>query len=157
MMTSKTTSASPPPIRIVLDSNLYIAAASKGSFIAQFIFATKGGINPYRLYVSPVILQEVQSKLEEKFGYEKVKAVAYITVAYIKSILGIVTLLYPSQTVAAVERDPDDNRILECALEANAELLISADRDLLALKQYENCSIVHPSQLKYIFPDIFML
>ena len=137
-------------IRLVLDTNVYIAASSPGSFIAQFLFATKTSINPYVLYTSPAILQEVETKLTSKLHYPKAKAVEYIKELAEKTIL-----LYPTISVELVERDPDDNKILECALEAKADMIISADKDLLVLKKFENCDIVHPTQLKYIFADLF--
>lgn len=147
-MTSKSSSAN--AIRLVLDSNLYIAASSPHSHIAQFVFSAKGGINPYKLYVSPDILAEVEGKLIDKFQYPKFKAVTYI-----KSVLAAAELVYPTEAVDEVEQDPDDNRILECALEAAADMIVSADKDLLRLKQYQDITIAHPSQLKYIFPDVF--
>lgn len=147
-MTLKNSSAR--PIRLVLDTNVYIAAASPDSFIAQFIFSEHRGINPYDIYVSPAILQELEAKLTANFDYPKPKAISFI-----KDILKKAVLVYPTTAVFEVKNDPDDNRILECAVEAKADMLISADQDLLRLKAYAETKIVHPSQLKYIFPDNF--
>ncbi len=69
---------SQPIIRLVVDSNVYIAAASPRSYIAQFLFASKASINPYRLYVSPQILVEVQAKLIDRLEYPQPRAVAFV-------------------------------------------------------------------------------
>jgi uncharacterized protein len=45
-------------------------------------------------------------------------------------------------TVVAVSADPDDNRILECAVDGNAGLVVSNDRHLLDLKAYAGIPIV---------------
>lgn len=45
-----------------------------------------------------------------------------------------------------VVRDPEDNKILESAVEANAEYLITSDNDLLGLTKYRNVNIVNPSE-----------
>jgi uncharacterized protein len=138
------------PIRLVLDTNLYIAAGSPKSFLRQFLFASKASINPYKIYISPQILVEIQEKLVERLGYPQPQAVAFI-----QSIQAVTGVVYPKNQIKSVERDPDDDKILECAVEANASMIITADKDLLDLKIYQNIPIVHPSQLKYIFADIF--
>jgi predicted nucleic acid-binding protein len=43
---------------------------------------------------------------------------------------------------------------LECALEAKADLIITADKDLLVLKEFNGIKIIHTSSLKYIFPQL---
>jgi putative PIN family toxin of toxin-antitoxin system len=55
-------------------------------------------------------------------------------------------LVTPQTTVNAVRDDPDDNRILECAIEAQRETLVSGDHHLLALREYKSISIVTPRQ-----------
>lgn len=45
-----------------------------------------------------------------------------------------------------VVRDPEDNKILESAVEADAEFLVTSDNDLLRLEKYQNVKIVNPSQ-----------
>jgi uncharacterized protein len=63
----------------------------------------------------------------------------------------LATQASPKRKLDVVKEDPDDNIILECALEAHADIIVSADRDLLRLKQFEGIQIHHPSNLKYIF------
>lgn len=138
------------PIRLVLDTNIYIAAGRPKSFLRRFLFASKASINPYQLYVSPQILAEIQAKLVDRLGYPQADAVAFV-----QTIQEVATLVYPKQQIKAVKRDPDDDKILECAVEARADMIISADKDLLSIKIYDGTAIVHPSQLKYIFADIF--
>jgi putative PIN family toxin of toxin-antitoxin system len=60
-------------------------------------------------------------------------------------------LVSPRTTVNAVRDDPDDNRILECAIEAQAQVLISGDHHLLALQEYKSIPIVTPRH----FIDLF--
>jgi predicted nucleic acid-binding protein len=61
-------------------------------------------------------------------------------------------VVYPKQKLTVV-RDPDDNNILECAIEASAHIIASFDKDILDLKEYEGIKIVHPSVLSYWFPQ----
>lgn len=39
-------------------------------------------------------------------------------------------------------RDPDDNKFLECAKDSHALYIVSGDKDLLVIKQFENVQIV---------------
>jgi predicted nucleic acid-binding protein len=43
-------------------------------------------------------------------------------------------------------RDPDDDRILECALAASAEVIVTGDRDLLDLGAFRDTPIMTPRQ-----------
>jgi predicted nucleic acid-binding protein len=51
------------------------------------------------------------------------------------------TSVRPSQKVAVL-KDLPNNRILECALAAQAEVIVSGDRHHLDLKQFEGISIL---------------
>ena len=52
--------------------------------------------------------------------------------------------------IRGVCRDPKDDVIIECAVNAKAELIISGDKDLLILKQYSSVRIITPRQ--YLAP-----
>ena len=47
--------------------------------------------------------------------------------------------------VTGVVRDPDDDKLLACALEANADYVVTGDNDLLALGQYQSVALVAPA------------
>jgi putative PIN family toxin of toxin-antitoxin system len=87
----------------------------------------------------------VQDKLENKFGFDRP-----LVVGVINDIRKVVIIVHPMQNVKAV-RDPDDNKILECALEAKAEVVLSFDKDLLDMKEYKGIKMIHPSLLKFWF------
>jgi hypothetical protein len=48
----------------------------------------------------------------------------------------------PAKPVNAIAADPDDNMILECAVEAGSDFIITADNHLLRLGQYEGIPII---------------
>jgi len=53
----------------------------------------------------------------------------------------------------SVVRDSEDNKILESAVEAGADYLVTRDNDLLSLEQYENIKIVNPSEFWVKYSD----
>lgn len=52
-----------------------------------------------------------------------------------------------------VVRDEQDNKILESAVEAGAEYLVTSDNDLLQLEDYQNVQIVNPAQFWIKYKD----
>ena len=52
-----------------------------------------------------------------------------------------------------IVRDPEDNKILESAVEARAEYLVTSDNDLLSLTEYNDVQIVNPAQFWVKYKD----
>ncbi|MDR2616833.1 MAG: putative toxin-antitoxin system toxin component, PIN family, partial [Endomicrobium sp.] len=50
-----------------------------------------------------------------------------------------------------ISRDVDDNKILECALAAKVDYLITGDKDLLILNNFKNIKIVSSEQYLKLF------
>ena len=48
----------------------------------------------------------------------------------------------PSETAEAIREDPDDNRILECAVAARSDYIVTEDKDLLRLREYGGARIM---------------
>ena len=54
--------------------------------------------------------------------------------------------------LSVIREDPDDDRYLECAVEGQAEYIVSGDRHLLALGSYRHISIVPPRAFLAVVP-----
>ncbi len=136
-----------PKLSIVFDTSFLIAAALKDGYCHDFLFNEPEQRTLHRiLYTSPAIMQELQDKLENSLYSDR-----FDVLVYIEDLAKIMHQVIPRQKLR-VARDPDDNKILECALEAKAEIVLSFDKDLLSLKEYEGIKIVHPRMLQYLFP-----
>jgi putative PIN family toxin of toxin-antitoxin system len=134
-----------PKLKIVPDTGFYIAAALKDGYARAYLVGKGSRYLKYQLYSSESILLEVQDKLENKFGFDRPSVVGAIN-----DIRKVVVIVHPLQEVKVV-RDPDDDKILECALEAKAEVVLSFDKDLLDVKESKGIKMVHPSSLKFWF------
>ncbi len=137
-------------LRIVPDTGFYIAAMLKNGYARSYLVGRGSKFLRYDLFTSEAILLEIQDRLEEKFGFDRAQAVKALT-----DIRKVVTVVHPRRRITAV-RDADDNKILECAVEANAEIIVTFDQDLLSLKEYESVAIVHPSMLQYMFGKVII-
>jgi len=137
------------PIRVVLDTNVYIAAALNPDSLLYRLVEDSVSNNLAEYYTSPEIIAELQDKLENKFHFERKTVVTWIN-----QLEQAVNVIRPQKKLTIVKNDPDDNKILECALEAHADLIITADKHLISMKVFKNTKIMHPSSLKYIFPQL---
>ena len=61
----------------------------------------------------------------------------------IKSVSNIVI---PDINIENVCRDNDDNKILSCAVSANADFIITGDKDLLVLNEFNKIKILNPRE-----------
>ena len=133
-------------IKVIPDTNVFIAAALNKSYCYDWLFGASEPLATYELYTSEDILREVMDKLSNKFGFSRAEVTKFLS-----DLDRILTKVRPSIQVSAV-RDPKDNMILEAAIEANAQLIVTFDKDLLSLKNYEIVQIAHPRMMQYWFP-----
>ena len=122
-------------MKVVFDTNIYISAfvIPGGNAEKAYLHAIEGD---FELCTSIAILTELAQKLDEKFGWEKQKIVQLIT-----SISDVATVLKTTPLLKVLSDDPD-NRILECALKAGVAFLVTGDKHLLKLRNYENFEIM---------------
>lgn len=122
-------------MKIVFDTNIYISAfvIPGGNAEKAYLHAIDAD---FALCTSLAILTELAQKLEEKFGWEKQKIMQLIT-----SISHVATLLKITSWLHLLSDEPD-NRILECALKASADFVVTGDKHLLTLRNYENFEII---------------
>jgi putative PIN family toxin of toxin-antitoxin system len=61
----------------------------------------------------------------------------------VTELTGIADFVNPSETINVVLKDPEDNRILECAVEAEANYIITGDFHLLKLNRYLDIEVLN--------------
>jgi putative PIN family toxin of toxin-antitoxin system len=122
-------------MRVVFDTNIFISAfiTPGGRGEAAYLKAVNGEVE---LFTSVPILTELAAKLRGKFHWEDEQ----ITSA-VRHVAAAATVVKPVERLAVLADEPD-NRILECALESRAELIVTGDRHLLELVRYEGTDIV---------------
>lgn len=70
---------------------------------------------------------------------------------FIGRLLPNVILLNPSKKINAVEADPDDDKIIECAVEGESSYIISGDKHLLQLGEYKGIRILKATEFLQLF------
>lgn len=126
-------------IKAVLDINVFISALFwKGTPHEVFKKMLKG---EFLNFASPQILEELKEKLLLKFKVPTRKLEEFLEIIAFNS-----QIVYPTKKFNIVEKDATDNKIIECAVEANASFIVSGDKHLLDIKKYRKQEIVSPQE-----------
>ena len=136
-------------MRIVLDTNIYIAAALHDGFSAYVVEILTENPN-FTIIISEEILIELDQKLKDKFNWPQEDINRYLT-----GIEKIGELIKIGEKIETITRDPEDNKILECAFSGKADLIVTLDQDLIKLKHFKGIGIVHPKTLSWNFTEYF--
>ena len=131
-------------MKIVLDTNVIIDGIKDDySYEKQIIDAVrKGEIEAYANHQTLSENKLIMKRLIENPEYER----------EINDLLSQINHVVNRHNINIV-RDPEDNKILESAVEAGAEYLVTRDNDLLSLEKYEGVQIVNPSQFWVRYKD----
>lgn len=126
--------------RIVLDANIYVSAFAFGGKPKRAL--QLGITRRVEVAISDPIRAEVLRTLRHKFRWSEERLIEATTV-----IGAAATSVVPAVTLRVVERDPDDDRVLECAVAAKAEFIVTGDLDLLSLGAYDGIQIIQVAAL----------
>jgi len=125
-------------IRLVIDTNVFVSALISTRSIPALLLDEAG--KKYTLFISKEILGEVEEVISRtKFGFSTQK----ISLA-MEAILSFSEIINPEIKVDVIKSDPDDNKILECAIACKASYIVSGDSHLLDLKEYGTIKIINP-------------
>ncbi|NJN82369.1 MAG: putative toxin-antitoxin system toxin component, PIN family [Caldilineaceae bacterium] len=131
-------------MRVVLDANIYVSALllQRGNAKEIMDLFEKKRIE---LLVSEPILEEVGRVL----GYPHIarihKQKAQQIEEYLASLKENADVIQPATTLH-VSADEPDNRYIECAVEGNADVLVTGDkRHLLPIREYHGIQILSPA------------
>lgn len=131
-------------VRVVLDANVFVSAvlypSSNPGHILELVRQ-----NAVRLLVSPDILAEVKAVL----SYPRLRKLHRRSPKWIKKFIQELSDLAqttPGELIIdAIKDDPSDNVYLACALEGEADFVVSGDKHLKNLKSYQGIRIIEPA------------
>jgi putative PIN family toxin of toxin-antitoxin system len=134
-------------VKAVLDTNVLIAAfLTEGICSGLLIRAHKQAFN---LVLCDDIIREFEGILIKKFKLTS-NEVAEISAIVLEAASEILHKLDPIPNVC---RDPNDDMMIACAIDAAAAYIVTGDEDLLILKRYKNIVIMNPRNFEALFAD----
>ncbi len=127
---------------MVLDTNVIVSAMLWNGRPAELLQMAIEGL--IALYASKDLLNEVQSTLQKNKLRPAIARTGRLPVDLVSDYCELVRVVRPS-SLAGVSRDPDDDRIIACAVVARAQYIVTGDDDLLVMKNYGDVRIVRVS------------
>lgn len=122
----------------MLDASVLIAALARPGVCTELVDEVA---RDHTLILSEYILAEVGRKLREKFGLSAKDALTLVS--GIRQSAGVVA---PVTVSASACRDPADLPILGTAVAGQADLLVTVDKDLLALGEFQGIPVLKPGE-----------
>ena len=124
-------------MRVVLDTNVIVSGLNfPGNERIVLELALRGR---FELYLSPFILDEVAGVLGRKFDWAEERSSQAL-----RALGEAATVIEPPRLPEVIDGGHADNRILECAVEAAADYLITGDRrHLLPLEEHQGVRILN--------------
>jgi len=132
--------------KVVLDTNVYVSAFGWGGKPDDcFQLVIDGEVQNH---ISPKLLDEVSDVLEyPKFDFSEDE------VARAVRIIVLVSKVVEPREEVDVLSDEFDNAVLECALAADADYVVTGDSDILELGDFGDSGTVTPAKFVNRFPD----
>ena len=124
-------------MKVVLDTNVIVSGLNfPGNERMVLELALRGR---FELFLSWFILGEVSGVLTRKFGWDQERAVRAIS-----GLQNAATIVEPPRLDEVIEGGHADNRILECAVAALADYLVTGDRrHLLPIGEHQGIRITN--------------
>jgi len=122
-------------MRVVFDTNIFVSAfVIPGSLAEKAFLKIIEGKDT--LLLSKEILDELLSILSTKFSRdrEEISRVAVI-------LSEMAEWVEPNIRISVLKDEPD-NRILECAANGEADVIVTGDKEILRLKVYEKTKVI---------------
>ena len=126
-------------MRVVFDTNIIISGLlfpGKQRHLLNYVID-----HTLELIISHPIIEEINDVINR----DKFKVHRELSIITVAEIIELAKLVYPTMKLNIVENDPDDNAILECAVEGGAQYIITGDSDLLIIKEYAGITIIDSS------------
>ncbi len=128
--------------RVIADTNILVSA----TFWKGDPFKIVNLIEKNKLHhsMSKETIAEYSRIINSDEIIEKIEKKDLITSKVVKKVISISDIVEPKRKIQVVKDDPDDDKFLEVAVEGRADFIISKDKHLLNLKEFEGIKIVSP-------------
>lgn len=130
-------------IRAVLDANVLVSAILSPRGIPAKVL-TAWQAEQFHLVLSEAVLDEIDHVLRypritrrHRWSEEQLQG-------FLEDLAHLAIMTPGAAHLKVIAEDPPDDRYLECAIEGEAECIVSGDQHLLALGEYRGIRILTP-------------
>ena len=133
-------------VTAVFDTNILFSATGwRGN---PFRCVERARAGEVLVVTCPELIEELAEKLESRLHFSA-EQVAETLADY----LGFLRVVQIPGVLNAVPGDPEDNMVLECAIEGRAKYIVTGDNDLLVLNEFRGIQILRASDFLKVLAD----
>ena len=128
-------------MRVVLDTNVVVSALLFTGISSKLVPLWQGG------GITALVSRDILEEYLRVLSYPKFKlSEGDIKGLIQEELLPYVDVVKPWRRLRVVDRDPSDDKFVECAVAGKARVIISGDKDLLSIGRYRKILIQSPAQ-----------
>jgi putative PIN family toxin of toxin-antitoxin system len=127
------------PVGVVFDTNVLVSALGFGGTPLEAL------IRAFEDDVQLVVASETLAELDRVMQSDRLPFTGGKRKQYLEILRNEAEVVTELPELAVVERDPDDDMFLACAVGGNCQYVVSGDDHLLALKSFRGVEIVSPA------------
>lgn len=127
-------------MKITVDTNFLISATQWDYSVAHKLLKRLIREN-IEIFSTKEILEEFLGILIRDFDYDSKEADDVVS-----KLLKFLNLVEPVRRIAIISTDPADDKIIECAIESFSDYILTYDKHLLILKDFEKIRIIKPEE-----------
>ena len=136
-------------MRVVLDTNTVVSALLFSGISSKLVSLWQKGL------ITPLLSREILDEYLRVLSYPKFDlSEGEIKELIQEEILPYAEVVKPKRRLRVVQRDPSDNKFVECAVAGKARVIISGDKELLSLGRYRQIPIQSPAQFLADNPEL---
>ena len=129
-------------VKVVFDTNVWIAISMRKILKDEFLRAKEN----LSIYVSKDIALEISRVLQ----YQRISEVLRKAGIRERDVLRVIAfnskMIATNMKLHVINEDAEDNKVLECALAAGADIIVSGDKHLLSLGKFRKTRILTPRE-----------
>lgn len=128
-------------MRVVLDTNVFVSGIFwSGNYCSQLIDKWKNK------EIDLISSLGTVGELVETLRNFKISMPESMIEEWKNLILNKSILIQSSSKIDVIREDPEDNKFLETAVDGKADFIVSQDKHLLNLKEYQGIKIIKPEE-----------
>jgi len=132
-------------VRLVLDTNVVLSALLWRGPPFHLFHAVRQH-EEVRLFTSAVLVRELAEVLNRPFAAKRLALQDRTALELVADYLVAADLVVPRTVPRVVMPDADDDHVIAACVAAQADLLVSGDRHLLAIGQHQGTRVVTPTE-----------
>ncbi len=132
-------------MRITVDTN-FLVSSTQWDYSVGHKLLRKLIEKDVEIFTAIEILEEFSEVLQRDFKYisEEIEKI-------IEKIFPFLTLVEIQGKIKVIQDDPDDDKVIECAIVSSSDYIVTYDKHLLKLKEFKGIKIIKPEEAVLLF------